>query len=163
MSDSNDFVLPDDFQKEIQEQARSADVASPHECTDSDRVRCATMYGPRAVECKILVSISENINTMAESIKASEAQKHSERERCLNWFIGIMAVLVTVVVVLIFADTFLGVTVKIEFLASVVVAILADVFAIVHTIVKYMTNVENYEAYSKLIDSLLRHNDGTNS
>lgn len=65
--------------------------------------------------------------------------------------------LIVMAAVLICADTFWGVTVRIEFLVSVILAILADVFAIVHTLVKYMTNTENYEAYGKLIDSLLKH------
>lgn len=157
MSDTEEIVLPDDIQEEIEEQAESADIKPWHECTDDDRVQCATLFGPKAVESKILVSISENINTMAEAIKESEDQKHTERAKCVNWFIGIMVFLVLLAAILIVADTFYGVAVRIEFLVSVILAILADVFAIVHTLVKYMTNTENYDAYGKLIDSLLKH------
>lgn len=159
MSDTEEIVLLDDIQEEIEAQAESADVKPWHECTDDDRAQCATLLGPRAVENKILVSISDNINTMAEAIKESEAQKHSERAKCVNWFIGIMVFLVLLATALIIADTFFGVTVRLEFLVSVILAILADVFAIVHTLVKYMTNTENYDAYGNLIDSLLKHID----
>lgn len=70
-----------------------------------------------------------------------------------------MLFLVGIATLLIVADTFWGIPVRLEFLVSVILAILADVFAIVHTLIKYMTNVENYDAYSKLIDSLLKHID----
>lgn len=160
MSDTEEeFILPDDIQEEIKEQAESADILTPHECTNDDRVQCATLYGPRAVESKILVSISENINTMAEAIKESEQQKQDEREKCINFFKRVLIFLIGVAAILISADTFCGMTVRIEFLVSVILAILADVFAIVHTLVKYMTNTENYDAYGKLIDSLLKHID----
>ena len=96
---------------------------------------------------------------MADAIKESEAQKHKERAKCVNFFIGIMMFLVGIVTLLIVADTFWGFSVRLEFLVSVILAILADVFAIVHTLVKYMTNVENYNAYGNLIDSLLKHVD----
>lgn len=158
MSDTEEIVLPNDIQEEIEEQAESADIR-PHECTDDDRVQCATLHGPKAVENKILVSISENINIMAGAIKESEDQKRTEREKCISFFKRILVFLIGVAVVLIGADTFFGVTVRLEFLVSVILAILADVFAIVHTLVKYMTNTENYDAYGKLIDSLLKHID----
>lgn len=158
MSDTEEIVLPNDIQEEIEEQAESADIR-PHECTDDDRVQCATLHGPKAVENKILVSISENINIMAGAIKESEDQKRTEREKCISFFKQILVFLIGVAVVLIGADTFFGVTVRLEFLVSVISAILADVFAIVHTLVKYMTNTENYDAYGKLIDSLLKHID----
>lgn len=117
------------------------------------------MYGDHAVENKILISISENINIMATAINNSEAQKQKEREGYVKFFKGLLRVLVFVVIALVSADTFLGCKVRVEFLISVMVAILADIFAIVHTIVKYMTNVEHYDAYNKLIDSLLKHID----
>lgn len=113
--------------------------------------------GDKAVENKILISISENINAMAAALKESEDQKRTEREKCVKFFKGILVFFIILATVLIGVETFFGVTVKIEFLVSVILAILADVFAIVHTLVKYMTNVENYDAYSKLIDSLLKH------
>ena len=142
MSDTEEIVLPNDIQEEIEEQAESADIR-PHECTDDDRVQCATLHGPKAVENKILVSISENINIMAGAINDSEDQKRTEREKCISFFKQILVFLIGVAVVLIGADTFFGVTVRLEFLVSVILAILADVFAIVHTLVKYMTNTEN--------------------
>ena len=157
MSDTAKIVLTDDIQKEITEQAESADIKPCQECTDDERVKCTTLLGPKAIENKILISISENINTMAQAIKDSEKQKHTERAKCVKWFIGIMVFLVLLATVLIVADTFYSITVRIEFLVSVILAILADVFAIVHTLVKYMTNTENYDAYGKLIDSLLKH------
>lgn len=70
-----------------------------------------------------------------------------------------MVFLVALVTALVIADTFFGIAVRIEFLISVILAILVDVFAIVHTHIKYMTNTENYEVYGKLIDSLLKHID----
>lgn len=158
MSDTEEIVLLNDIQEEIEEQAESADVR-PHECTDDDRVKCATVHGPKAVENKILILISENINAMAGTIKESEDQKRTEREKCITFFKRVLIFLIGVAAVLIGADTFFGITVRIEFLVSVILAILADVFAIVHTLVKYMTNTENYDAYGKLIDSLLKHID----
>ena len=137
-------MLQDKIEEEIEEQSKAVDTTGKHSCSDDERVECATKYGARAVECKILVSISENINTMAAAIKESEAQKHSERERCVNWFIGIMVFLVVLAVVLIVSDTFFGVHVRIEFLISVILSILADVFAIVHTLVGYMGSVKIY-------------------
>ncbi len=157
MSDIDGFVLPDDIQEEIQEQAEAADIYTPNECANDKRVQCATLYGPRAVESKILVSISENINIMAEAIKESEQQKQDEREKCITFFKWILIFLIGMATILTCVDTFWGITVRIEFLISVILAILADVFAIVHTLVKYMTNTENYDAYGKLIDSLLKH------
>ncbi len=157
MSNGPNDILLDDIQEEIQEQAEFADVSEPHKDTNDDQAQYATLYDPRLVEGKILVSISKNINTMAEAIKESEAQKHSVRAKCVNWFIGIMVFLTLLATTLIIADTFFGVTVKIEFLISVILAILADVFAIVHTLIKYMTNVENYAAYGNLIDNLLKY------
>lgn len=161
MSNIGEIVFSDDVQEEIKEQAQTADIPAEvsvrHECTDDDRVQCATSYGPKAVENKILISISENINTMAEAIKESEDQKRAEREKCITFFKRILVFLICVTAVLIGADTFFGIAVRIEFLVSVILAILADVFAIVHTLVKYMTNTENYDAYGKLIDSLLKH------
>ena len=141
--------MPDDIQEEIQEQAEAADIYTPNECANDKRVQCATLYGPRAVESKILVSISENINIMAEAIKESEQQKQDEREKCITFFKWILIFLIGMATIL--------TCVRIEFLISVILAILADVFAIVHTLVKYMTNTENYDAYGKLIDSLLKH------
>lgn len=159
MSDDVEDLSLDEFEEEIEEQAEAAEVKGSRKCSEDRRVKCATLYGPRAVERKILVSISENINTMADAIKESEAQKHKERAKCVNFFIGIMMFLVGIVTLLIVADTFWGFSVRLEFLVSVILAILADVFAIVHTLVKYMTNVENYNAYGNLIDSLLKHVD----
>lgn len=157
MSDTEEAVKLDDIQEEIVEQAESAEITARPKCSDDERAHCATLYGPKAVESKILISISENINTMAEAIKESEDQKRTEREKCINFFKIVLVFLIVMAAVLICADTFLGITVRIEFLVSVILAILADVFAIVHTLVKYMTNTENYEAYGKLIDSLLKH------
>lgn len=158
MSDNERFDIIEEIQDEIVEQAQSADVPTPAPPMMDDESEIQTSeHSSCAVEDMILSSISKNINIMATAINKSEAQKHSERAKCVNWFIGIMVALVLLVVALIVADTFLGYTVRIEFLVSVILAILADVFAIVHTLVKYMTNVENYEAYSKLIDVLLTH------
>lgn len=157
MSDTEEIVRLEDVQGEIEDQAESADISPWHECTDRERVQCATLYGPKAVESKILISISENINTMAEAIKESEDQKRTEREKCIKFFKIVLVFLIGMAAILMVADTFFGFSVRIEFLISVILAILADVFAIVHTLVKYMTNTENYDAYGKLIDSLLKH------
>jgi len=159
MSNTEEWVLPENIQSEIEKQAENADVPAPNGCSGDERVPCEALYGPHAVESKILVSISENINTMAEAIKESEKQKHDERAKCVKLFSRLLIFLTCSVVALIFVDTFTDFTVRLEFLASVILAILADVFAIVHTLVKYMTNTENYEAYGKLIDSLLKHID----
>ena len=82
MSDTEEIVLPDDIQEEIEEQAESADI-KPHECSDDDRVRCATVHGLRAVENKILISISENINTMAGAI-TSEKQSRKKMQKVVK-------------------------------------------------------------------------------
>ena len=144
MSDGKKYALSYDIQEEIQQQAESADVSAPCEHTDTGRVRCATQYGLYEVERKILVSISENINTMAQAIKDSEQQKHKIRAKCVNFFIGMLVFLTLIATVLIGTDTFFNITVRMEFLVSVILAILADVFAIVHTLVKYITHVEIY-------------------
>ena len=110
--------LLEEFQEEIEEQAESAEIETHIEeteitqpddfceCSNEKKAICATKHGPRAVENKILVSISENINTMAEAIKESEDQKHTERAKCVNWFIGIMVFLVLLATILIVADTY---------------------------------------------------------
>ncbi len=150
-------ILSPDIQTQMIEQAKAVDVVAPRNCTDEERAHCALMYGNHAVGNKILISISENINTMANAITESEEQKQKEREKYVKFFKRLLVALVAIITILIFADTFFGYTVRMEFLVSVILAILADVFAIVHTIVKYMTNVEHYDAYNKLIESLLRH------
>lgn len=86
MSDDVEELSLDEFQNGIKEQAESAEVNPSRKCTDAERVQCATRYGPRAVENQILASISENINTMAEAIKESEAQKQKERDKCVRFF-----------------------------------------------------------------------------
>lgn len=85
MSDTEEAVKLDDIQEEIVEQAESAEITARPKCSDDERAHCATLYGPKAVESKILISISENINTMAEAIKESEDQKRTEREKCINF------------------------------------------------------------------------------
>lgn len=157
MCNNIDNVLSEEVEDEIVEQAGQIEELPQPECTAEDRARCAAAYGDKAVENKILISISENINTMAEAIKDSEKQKHDERQKTLLFFKRILVALLIMAGVLISASTFSKVEVRIEALVSVILAILADVFAIVHTLVKYMTNVENYNAYGNLIDSLLKH------
>lgn len=130
-----------------------------HSCSEEDKIACALKYGPQAIDNKILVSISENINTMAQAINESERQKSNARDKYVTFFQVLLVLLLIFTAILISADTFLGYTVRIEFLISVILAILADIFAIVHTLVKYMTNLEHYEAYNKLIDSLLQSVD----
>lgn len=149
--------LDSEIQEQMIEQAKAADISVRRECTDEERIRCALTYGSHAVSNKILISISDNINKMAEAINDSEKQKQEEREGYVKFFKKLLIALVVITSILIFADTFTCYKVRIEFLVSVIVAILADIFAIVHTIVKYMTNVEHYNAYNKLIDSLLGH------
>lgn len=90
MFETEENVLSDDIQKEIEAQAASADITPRPDCTNDDKVQCATIYGPRAVESKILVSISENINTMAGAIKGSEA-KRKNIQNALNASIGLSA------------------------------------------------------------------------
>lgn len=144
----------------------SEDSSAPSQkakCTEEERIQCALKYGPQAIDNKILVSISENINTMAEAINESEKQKNNSRRNFVIFFEFLLLVLIIFAGVLIVADTFWGYHVRTEFLISVIIAIVADVLAIVHTLVKYMTNVEHYEAYNKLIDSLLKRvNHGNN-
>ncbi len=157
---SNDIIEDmslDEFREDIEKQAESADIGKPDECSEENCIKCATPRGDRAVENKILISISENINTMAETIKESESQKHSARKMCIIFFIVMMMFLTFFAIILICADTFWGVNVRIESIVSVILSILADVIAIVHTLVKYMTNTENYEAYGKLIESFLKY------
>jgi cytochrome b subunit of formate dehydrogenase len=157
MCNNIDDVLSEEVENEIVEQARHTEESPQSQCTAEDRVHCAITYGEKAVENKILISISENINTMAEAIKDSEKQKHDERQKTLLFFKRILICLLVVAGILIGASTFCRIEVRMESLVSVILAVLADVFAIVHTLVKYMTNVENYNAYGNLIDSLLKH------
>ena len=99
---------------------------------------------------------------MAQAMNKSERQKSEARDKYVSFFQTLLVWLLVFTAGLIVADTFFGYTVRIEFLISVILAILADIFAIVHTLVKYMTNLEHYEAYNKLIDSLLKSvNHGT--
>lgn len=109
-----------------------------------------------SVDEMILSSISKDVNTMAKNIHAIEGQKQMARNDYINFFKRILIFLIIIATILIVSDTFLGITVRIEFLVSVLVVIIADVFAIVHTLVKYTTSVEHYEVYNKLIDSLLK-------
>ena len=126
-------------------------------CSQEDQIKCALRYGPQAIDNKIIVSISENINIMATAITKSEDEKSKAREHYIDFFRDLLVYLLIFSGALIITDTFFGIHVRTEFLVSVLVAIIADVFAIVHTLVKYTTNVEHYSAYSKLIDSLLKH------
>lgn len=153
----------DDLNHELIEQIKHQAEQSPEfsslerrDCTDMERVACALEYGPQAIDNKILISISENINTMAQAINKSEEQKSTAREKYINFFKRLLIFLISVVTVLILSDTFFGVQVRLEFLISVMAAIIADVFAIVHTLVKYMTGLEHYKAYNQLINSLLQ-------
>lgn len=148
MCEENTFMK--DIEEQIKEQANSIDIPSDDCDVNIER----TGY---SIEEKILISISSNVNTMAEAIKESEEQKNEERKKYVLFFKRILCSLIFVVILSIIVDTFSDYTVKIEFLVSVVLVILADVFAIIQTLVKYMTNVENYDAYSKLIDSLLKY------
>lgn len=93
---------------------------------------------------------------MAVAINESESEKREARKNYVEFFKDLLIGLIIAAGILIFADTFLGISVRIEFLVSVIIAIIADVFAIVHTLVKYTTNVEHYKAYNNLIDSLLK-------
>ena len=132
-------------------------LSSPQDgCTQEDRIQCALQYGPEAIDNKIIVSISENINTMAKAINDSEEQKNKARSRYITFFQVLLVFMILFAGILIVADTFCGVHVRTEFMLSVIAAIIADILAIVKTLVKYMTNVEHYEAYNKLIESLLK-------
>ena len=94
---------------------------------------------------------------MADKIDSSEEQKSRVRAEYVNFFKWLLVILLSFCGVLIIADTFYGIHVRTEFLISAVVAVIADVFAIVHTLVHYMTNVEHYMAYNQMINSLLKH------
>lgn len=150
-----DFTLDDELDiKQIQNQADNL--------SENSNIKAETITeSEKSVSERILVSISENINTMAEAINKSETQKQKVREDYVKFFKRLLIALIIFVGVLICIDTFLGerFELKTEFLISVMSAIFADIFAIVHTIVKYMTNVEHFDAYNKLIDSLLKHLD----
>ena len=154
--------LPNDIWNEMMKQAENIVDISDYKkssCSEEDKIACALKYGPQAIDNKILVSISENINTMAQAMNKSERQKSEARDKYVSFFQTLLVWLLVFTAGLIVADTFFGYTVRIEFLISVILAILADIFAIVHTLVKYMTNLEHYEAYNKLIDSLLKSVD----
>lgn len=156
---SGDNELQSAFWDEVVKQAGNVVDISDYKrelCSEEDRIACALKYGPQAIDNKILVSISENINTMAQAINESERQKSAARDKYVLFFQRLLVCLIVFAGFLILSDTFSGRTVRTEFLVSVILAILADVFAIVHTLVKYMTNVEHYEAHNKLIDSLLQ-------
>jgi len=148
--------LMQDIQAQMIEQAKAVELGTAARHSDEEQTR-RTLRDEIEISNKILISISENINIMAIAINKSEAQKQKEREGYVKFFKWLLVALVGIAAILIFADTFFGYRVRLEFLISVIVAILADIFAIVHTIVKYMTNVEHYDAYNKLIDSLLKH------
>lgn len=150
-------ILTPDFQREIAEQAAKVTTYPYKECTPEERIACATKYGPQAIDNTILSSVSENVNKMADAINRSEEQKSQVRAEYVDFFKSLLSILLVFCGGLIVADTFFGVHVRIEFLISAVVAIIADVFAIVHTLVHYMTNVEHYNAYNRIIDSLLKH------
>lgn len=124
-------------------------VSNPTDLTGNVFIRT------ESVEDEILRSISKNINTMADDINKNEKEKQEARKEYMDFFRKMLVFLLFLVTALIIADTFFHVPVRIEFLVSVILAILADVFAIVHTFVKYMTSMEHYEAYHKMIDSLL--------
>lgn len=147
----------DKDKEEIAKQAQDTVIPEKKECTDEERIQCALKYGPYAIDNAILTSISENINKMADKIDSSEVQKSLVRGEYVNFFKWLLVILLSFCGVLIIADTFYGIHVRTEFLISAVVAVIADVFAIVHTLVHYMTNVEHYMAYNQMINSLLRH------
>lgn len=156
-------ILTQEVKDEMAAQAESAIIFPKKECTQEERIECALKYGPRAIDNKILISVSENINKMAEAINNSEEQKRQVRSGYVKFFKRLLVALLIFCGVLICMDTFFGFHVRTEFLISAVVAIIADVFAIVHTLVNYMTNVEHYTAYNQMIDSLLKHIErGTN-
>lgn len=150
-----DFTLDNELDiKQIQNQADNL--------SENSNIQTETITeSEKSVSERILVSISENINTMAQAISESEAQKQKVREDYVKFFKRLLIALIIFAGSLICIDTFLGecFELKTEFLISVMSAIFADIFAIVHTIVKYMTNVEHYDAYNKLIDSLSKHLD----
>lgn len=151
-------IVDENFLNQVYEQAQAVEIVEPlrPSCSEDDRIRCALQYGPQAIDNRILVSISENINKMAVAINESESEKREARKNYVEFFKDLLIGLIIAAGILIFADTFLGISVRIEFLVSVIIAIIADVFAIVHTLVKYTTNVEHYKAYNNLIDSLLK-------
>jgi len=38
-------------------------------CTDDEKIRCAIKYGPQAIDNKILITISNTINSMEKSLE----------------------------------------------------------------------------------------------
>ena len=144
-------LLPQNIQEQMIEQAQGVVIAAHQDNPQIDENRSLT------IEQRILVSISDNVNVMAEAINKSEEQKQKTRGEYVKFFKILLICLIIFAGLLIAVDTAGLFEVKIEFLVSVIVAIVADVFAIVHTLVKYMTSVEHYNAYNQLIDSLLKH------
>lgn len=151
--------LSQDIIKAVQKQALEVDESSNGECSNEQRIACAMKYGDQAIDNKILISISETINDMAKEIGNSEASKNSARKEHMAFFrrvLIIMLIFVGSLIVLNAIDS-IAITVPAEVFISVLIVILADVFAIIQSFVKYMNSVEHYKVYNSLIDSLLKH------
>ena len=157
MSENEHLAIADEIESRIVGQAKDTELHDRKECSEEQKIYCATTYGNQAIDNKILSSISDNINKMAEAINKGERQKGISRMGFIVFFCVLLVLLIAFSGFLIVMDTFFGYHVRIEFLVSVIIAIIADIFAIVQTLVKYMTNVEHYEVYNKLIDSLLKY------
>lgn len=153
----NDLFTPD-VEKEIAEQAKTVVIPNDSE-SQRQYAEGKEEYDLQKVSVTILRSVSDNINEMAEAIRRSEDQKSDVRSEYVGFFKWLLVALLVFCGVLIWADTFYGFHVRTEFLISAVVAIIADVFAIVQTLANYMTNVEHYNAFNQMIDSLLKHID----
>ena len=108
-------ILNDQFVKQVCEQAETAEVPEPahKSCTEEERIQCALQYGPQAIDNRILVSISENINKMAVAINESESEKRDARKNYVEFFKDLLIGLIVGAGALIFADTFLGIPVRI--------------------------------------------------
>lgn len=154
-----------DFIEKIKEQAVSEidDTKFANETSDIDKAG-NFKTDKRSEECEnfqdneraILHGVAAYVNKLAITIVATEKDKKATRRLCLWFFLTLLIILIAYAGILIWVDTFCGINVRIEFLVSVIVAIVADIFAIVQIFVKYMTNTEHYEVFNSLIDSLMK-------
>ena len=152
----------DDLGEIAQKQAESIEdelerLVAPIGCSDDEKIRCAIKYGPQAIDNKILITISNTINSMAKSLEKNEDSKSKARETYMSFFRKILVVLLVFTSVMIVAQASGAVEIPAGVFASVIMVIFADIFAIIQSFVKYMNSFEHYEMYNSLINSLLKH------
>lgn len=107
------------------------------------------------IRINILQSSVENANQIYQSMKAEEAKKSKSRSLCLFLFLFILGLSVVSTFVLVFLDCFNVIQLDIQVLITISTYIIANIFAILVTFVKYINNNQYLEMFKTVTHKLL--------